>query len=116
MTRSPGTPRGLASFQEEASTVADGQLRALREGLTYDDALALPAVNPQDVVVAGKQVLLTIYRQADTPLPGHVLVTVQIARHGLGGVLSFHTEKGLVFTPDHPPRHATAEELVESGG
>jgi hypothetical protein len=45
-----------------------------------------------------------------------VLVTVQIARHGLGGIVSFHTERGLVFGPHGDPRDATEQELQNSGG
>ncbi len=104
----------IALFQDAAEFLVASHIRRLRETLAFEDAASLPAVSPDDVVVAGKEVLLAIYRQSDRPLPGQILVTVQIARHALGGVLSFHTEKGLVFSPHESPRDATARELAES--
>jgi hypothetical protein len=41
---------------------------------------------------------------------------VLIARHVLGGMASFHTERGLVFSPGGAPRDATDQELQNSGG
>lgn len=60
--------------------------------------------------------LLTTFRQKDVPAPGQVLVTVQIARHGLGGPTTFKVESGLVFSSDGSVRDATDDELVRSGG
>jgi hypothetical protein len=66
--------------------------------------------------VAGREVQLTIYRQAAVRSLGRqVLVTVQLARHALGGVVSFHIEKGIVFSPEAPARDATEQELLDSG-
>lgn len=104
-------------FREEALVMVQKHLDELRSTLSYQDALSLPAVACQDIVVAGKEALLTIYRQADLPfLAGQVLVTAQIARHALGGVTSFQIEKALVFSPQDPPRAASDQELADSRG
>src|SRR5687768_5662289 len=66
----------------------------LRGSLDYRGALSLPQAAGEDIVVAGKEVQLTTFRQV---VPSGVLVTVQIARHSMGGVLTFKSEKGLVF-------------------
>ena len=39
-----------------------------------------------------------------------------VARAGLGGIVSYQMERGLVFSPSAAPREATQVELQNSGG
>jgi hypothetical protein len=104
-------------FNQAALDEVQRHVQRLRNTLTYEDAKALPQVDGRGVVIEGREVALTIFRQADLPILGNgVLVTVQIARHALGGAISFHTERGLVFEPQGAPRDATEQELQNSGG
>lgn len=104
-------------FKAEAIKEVDARVAQLRTARTFESASALPEAHAEDIVIAGREVQLMIFRQSNVPfLPGQVLVTVQIARHGMGGVLLFQTEKGLVFSADAPARDATIEELQRSGG
>lgn len=106
-----------AQFNAEAARVLQERVEHLRATLSHADALRLPEAKGEDIVVAGKEVQLTIFRQADIEfLNGQVLVTVQVARFGLGGVTSFHMERGVVFSAGAPPRDATEEELRLTGG
>lgn len=107
----------LANFNEEALAVVRNEVDRLKSELTFARALALPAAEGKDIVVAGKEVQLTIFRQTEPAfLNGGVLVTVQLARFGLGGVVLYRTEQGVVFSPSAAPREATQVELQESGG
>ncbi len=107
----------LATFNDEALAVIRSEVDRLRGELTFSQALALPEAEGKDIVVAGKEVQLTIFRQTEPSfLKGDVLVTVQVARFGLGGIVSYHTERGLVFSPSEAPREATQIELQNSGG
>jgi hypothetical protein len=104
-------------FKNAAVEVVQSHIERLRTSLSFADALALPEASAQDIVVAGKEVQLAIHRYASLPfLSGKVLVVVLIARHVLGGMASFHTERGLVFSPGGAPRDATDQELQNSGG
>jgi hypothetical protein len=106
-----------ALFKEQALFVVNAEIERLRAELTFDQARALPEADGKDIVVAGKEVQLTVFRQSDVGfLKGDVLVTVQIARFGLGGVVTYRTERGLVFSPATAPRDATQTELQNSGG
>jgi len=103
-------------FREEALATLDTRIAALRNTHSLETASALPEAHFEDVVIAGREVQLTVFRQSKVPfLDGQVLVTVQIARHGLGGVKSFHVERGLVFSAGASARDATARELEDSG-
>lgn len=105
------------TFKEESLEVVRQLVEQLRQTLSFSDALSLREADAQDILVAGKEVQLTIYRQANVPfLPGHVLITVQLARHGLGGVVLHHIERGLVFSAAAATRDATEQELLDSGG
>lgn len=104
------------AFTVEAERAIDARIAQLRSTLAFATAGALPEAQYEDIVIAGKEVLFTVFRQSSIPfLAGQVLLTVQVARHGLGGVVSFQTEKGLVFSPDAAVRDATARELQDSG-
>jgi hypothetical protein len=106
----------LAAFNDAAVAVISSEVARLRE-LTFSQALALPEAAGRDIVIAGKEVQLTVFRQTEPHLlKGDVLVTVQVARFGLGGMVSYHTERGLVFSPGTTPREATQVELQSSGG
>jgi hypothetical protein len=112
--KSVRVPRPL-SFADSASQVVRAKLERLRSELSFEQALALAEADCQDIVVERKEVQLTIFRQASLPfLEGGVLVTVQLARHGLGGIPHFKHEQGLVFSPNEPARAATEEELARS--
>jgi hypothetical protein len=105
------------AFNQAALAEVQRHIQRLRNELTYEAAKALPESEGSDVVIEGREVALTIFRQVGLPVLGdNVLVTVQIARHALGGIVSFHTERGLVFGPLGAPRDATQQELLESGG
>jgi hypothetical protein len=106
-----------ATFNDEALAVVTAEVDRMRGELTFSQALALPQATGRDIVVAGKEVQLTIWRQTDLHLlKGDVLITVQVARFGLGGMVTYQTERGLVFSPGAPPRDATPVELQNSGG
>ena len=105
------------AFSQAAIAEVQRHVLRLRHELTYEAAKALPEAVGSDVVIEGREVALTVFRQAGLPMLGDgVLVTVQVARHGLGGIVSFHTERGLVFEPHGDPRDATEQELQNSGG
>ena len=93
------------------------ELDRLRTELTFAQASAVPDAEATDIVVAGKEVQLTIFKQTGPGfLKGRVLITVQLARFGLGGVVAQQIERGLIFSPDAAPRDATEGELLESRG
>jgi hypothetical protein len=101
-----------AQFNEQALRTVQDHVERLRTTLSYADALRLPEATGEDIVVSGREVQLTIFRQIEIEsLRGQVLVTVQVARFGLGGTTSYQTEKGLVFSAAAPPRDATEDEL-----
>ena len=103
-------------FWNEAVKVVEAHAARLGDSLSFDDALALPAAESSDIVILGKEVLLTIFRQSDVPsLKDQVLVTVQVSRQTMGGMSTSLRERGLVFSADAPPRQATEEELKVSG-
>jgi hypothetical protein len=104
-------------FWSEAEKFIEAHAQGLRDSLTYEDVLALPEADSRDIVILGKEVLLTIFRQSDVPaLEGQVLVTVQVSRHTLGGMSTSLRERGLVFSAGNPPRPATEQEMRDSGG
>jgi hypothetical protein len=104
------------SFQRAVAELLASRLARLRE-LTYGEARSLHATAGGSVVVDGTTLSLTVFRQDDAyALAGRTLVTVQVARPALLGLASFHTERGLVFSPNEPPREATELELQNSGG
>jgi len=106
-----------SQFADAVAAALQVEIERLRAELTFASARSLREAEGRDVVVAGKEVQLTIFRQYDLPiLKGQVLVTVQIARHSLGGIVAFRQERGLVFSPDAPTRDATGDELSASGG
>jgi hypothetical protein len=103
-------------FWNEAVKVVEAHAARLRDSLTYGDARSLPPAESSDIVILGKEVLLTIFSQADVPfLKDQVLVTVQVSRHTMGGMSTSLRERGLVFSADAPPRQATEDELKNSG-
>ena len=107
----------LATFNDEALSVVRREVDRLRAELTFSQALALPEAAAKDIVIARREVQLTIFRQTEPHfLKGDVLITVQLARFGLGGIVSYHTERGVVFSPTAAPREATQGELQNSGG
>ena len=80
--------------------------------LDYAQAQTLPRATIEDVVIAGKEVQLAVFKQEELAiLPGAILITVQIVRAALGGIHSFNFETGLVFEENRPVRAATNEEL-----
>lgn len=103
-------------FDEEAGALLRQEIERLRTGLTFEAASALPRAQSRDVVVAGREVQLTIFRQSEMELlEGGVLVTVQVARFGLGGTSTLRVERGLVFFADGTSREASDNELARSG-
>jgi hypothetical protein len=105
----------VTSFQRVVAELLASRLARLRE-LTYREARALPATVEEAVVLDGTVSSVTVFRQDDAhALSGRTLVTVQVARPALLGLASFHTERGLVFSPNEPPRDATDLELQNSG-
>lgn len=107
--------KALATFNEAALAAVRAELDRLRSKLTFAEVHAMPEAEAKDIVVAGREVQLTTFRQTGPRfLRGGVLITVQLARFGLGGVVSQQIERGLVFSPDSAPRDATEVELLES--
>jgi hypothetical protein len=107
--------KALAVFNDAALAAVQSELDRLGTELTFTQARALPEAQAKDIVVAGKEVQLTIYRQTELGfLNGGVLLTVQLARFGLGGVVAQKIERGLVFSAGAAPRDATEGEILES--
>jgi hypothetical protein len=108
--------RGKATYQAEATRVIDVRIDQLR-GLTFGEVGALPEASGEDIILGGTRCSVTVFSQRDAyNLPGAILVTVQVARKGFLGIASYHTERGLVFSPGGTVRDATALELQDSGG
>ncbi|MET0291781.1 MAG: hypothetical protein ABW136_05395 [Steroidobacteraceae bacterium] len=104
-----------AAFDEKAKAVVRTYVERLRQELTFEKAKAMPEAEGEDVVVELKEVQLTVFRQAKLPFLGdRILVTVQLARHGMGGVVLYKHEQGLMFSPGGSISDATAEELALS--
>jgi hypothetical protein len=94
---------------KEVSALLEERIAHLRR-LTHEQALALPETASEK---AGA-IALTTFRQALGP--ELCLVTVQAARRRFLGLVSFHTERGVVFALGVEPREATNAELQNSGG
>ena len=98
-------------FEAAARNHVSGVLEKLKQ-LTYHDAGQMPHAEFDDIVIAGKEVQLTIFKQDEVPnLPGAILITAQIVRAALGGVHSFHYEQGLVFEEHKSAREASEDEM-----
>jgi hypothetical protein len=103
-------------FKRQVHEELERRAAQLRATLDFVSAGARPQGTAEDIVLAGREAQLTVFRQADPPgLPDTVLVTLQIARFGMGGVTSFRAEKGIVFDASGLVREATLRELEESG-
>ena len=104
------------AFESAAQDAARTKIEELKK-LTMKDVLLLPEASAEDIVVAGKEVQRAIFRQMGVPdLPDAVLVTVQVSRAALGGIVKYLHENGLVFLPDGSCRQATEAELLATGG
>ena len=103
-------------FEAAAEAAALAKLNAFSE-LTLDAINRLPGAAAEDIVVAGKEVQLTVFRQQGLPDdPEAVLVTAQVSRASLGGMVTFLLEKGRVFSASGSSRPATDEELAATAG
>ena len=109
--------RKVTAYQIEANALIDELIAELRK-LTFADAMSLPEVSGErELTLGGIQSSVTVFAQRDVDnLPGAVLVTVLVARKRLFGAVRFHTDRGLVFSPDGTVRDATDRELLDSGG
>ena len=102
-------------FSNEAQKVTADKLEELRR-LSYNDVVELPRALLEDIVVARKEIQMTIFRQQGLPnLDNAILVTVQLARASLGGIVSYHYERGLVYLTSGEVRDATESELLATG-
>ena len=102
-------------FTTAAKSVASLRLHAIRS-MCFEDVLKLPEVAIEDIVVTGKEVQLAVFRQRGVPdHPEAALITVQITRAGMRGLINFQFEKGLVFLPTGVSREATEVELKATG-
>jgi hypothetical protein len=103
-------------YNEEAARIIEDRIEELRI-MTFAEAATLPETSSEDQLVAGEKASVTVFRQ-DSPyqLDGRVLVTVLVARSRWFGMISYHIERGLVFSPDEQVREATETELQNSGG
>ena len=100
------------TFAKAAESAARLKLEEIKH-LSFEDALKQPAAAIEDVVVAGKEVQLAVFRQSGIPdLPEAVLITAQITRAGLGGVINYRHEQGWIFFPSGGNRDATETELL----
>jgi hypothetical protein len=81
---------------------------------SFNDVAALPEASGEDVLIGGKKCALTTYMQKLSS--GELLATVQFASPMLLGLVSRHTERGLIFSPTGVVREATPEELQNTGG
>jgi hypothetical protein len=100
-------------YEQEAQSLIDARIGRLR-GLKFAEVAALPEAAGEETVVAGRKCALTVFVQK--VFSDQLLVTVQVARRGLLGLASFHTERGLIFSREGGVREATSEELQNSGG
>lgn len=99
-------------FEQEAEALVGDKLTALKH-LSFDEASSLPRAVPEDIVIAGKEVQLTVFKQTDIEgLPSAVLVTLQVVRAGLGGIVNYQLERGLLYFPRGEIREATESELL----
>ena len=106
----------LTQHQTEADHLIGERIAQLRS-LTFEQARALPEGSSEDTVLGGIPCRVTVYAQlAPWKLPGTVLVTVQVARRKLLGMVEYHIERGLVFSPEGVVREATRVELRDTGG
>ena len=104
-----------AAFNDAALAAVQSEIARLGTELSYLQVCELPEAESRDIVVAGKEVQLTTFRQrAPSSSGGEVLVTIQVARFGLGGIVSYQIERGLIFSPSAAPRDATERELTGS--
>ncbi|MGR8946830.1 MAG: hypothetical protein ACU84Q_02205 [Gammaproteobacteria bacterium] len=102
-------------FAKAAQLFADKSLEKYK-ALTPQDIEALPRAQIEDVVISGKEVQVTVFKQVGVPpFANATLVTVQIVRAGLGGILNYQYEKGLVFDDSGYVREATDYELQATG-
>ena len=102
-----------SAFQEEVDALLERRVANLMQ-LRFKDAAALPETDGREVVICGQGCQVTVFRQVTEG--GDVVVTVQIARPTLAGMISSHTERGVVFSERKHVREATAQELLVSGG
>ena len=85
------------SYRTEVARAIEERLARLRR-LTFEQAAALPEKAGEDAVLGGTRCAVTVYRPSGPhSLPNAVLVTVQVARFRLLSMVSYHTERGLVF-------------------
>jgi hypothetical protein len=100
------------TYDREAKALVQARVALLR-GLKFVEVEALPETAGEETLVSGKPCTLTVFVQRI--FLDQLLVTIQVARHGNLGI-SYHTESGLVFSPDGTVREATSDELINSGG
>jgi hypothetical protein len=106
------------NYQLDAQRVVQSRLSQFRR-LTYQEAATLQPPQGESLILSDIACKLWVYVQRDAhpPLPKDaVLVTVQVARERVWGMVSYHTEGGLVFMPHGEVREATDIELRDSGG
>mgnify|MGYP003389382496 CR=1 FL=1 len=105
---------------EEFTNLANETLRekaATLKALSFEEVENLPWAFAEDVLVGKKEVQITVYKQANLPQLGDdLLITVQLARFGLGGVAIYLEEEGIVFSKTKAVRQATGEELAATRG
>jgi hypothetical protein len=83
--------------------------------LSISEAALLPECSKEEkVIVAGHKCSLTVFSQKISG--DSVLVVILLARNKVWGMVNYHTERGLVFSPDGVVREATSKELTDSGG
>ena len=104
-----------AAFNDAALAAVQSEIVRHGTELSYLQACELPQTQVRDIVVAGREVQLTTFRQrAPSSSSGEILVAVQVARFGLGGIVSYQIERGLIFSANAAPREATGPELTGS--
>ena len=105
---------------EEFTELANETLRekvATLKLLSFEEVQNLPVAFAEDVLVGRKEVQITVFKQANLPELGNaVLITVQLARFGLGGVAIYQAEEGFVFSKTKAVRQATVAELDSTRG
>ena len=94
----------------EATALLEERM-AKYQGLTFEQASALPEVVASDVEIGRQVCTLTVFNE----LRGSStrLVTFQLARRGVLGLTSYHVERGLTFSTEAQAREATDPELQE---
>lgn len=102
-----------SEFEQGVRELVDERIAQLRRS-PFRVISALPEVEGEEQLVAGRKCKLTVYRQGLENT--EILVMVQLTCPTLAGLATLHNERGLVFSATGNVREATSDELLKNGG